>query len=58
MQKVLCCTGGGEELTRRWFYQTKNFSSVCLCEAGCDKKNLAVVLLSVNAIITYTFAMT
>ena len=58
MQKVLCCTGGGEELTRRWLYQTKNFLSVCLCEAGSDKKNLAVVLLSVNAIITYTFAMT
>lgn len=36
----------------------KNFSSVCLCEAGCDKKNLAVVLLSVNATITYTFAVT
>lgn len=58
MQKVLCCTGGGEELTRRWLYQTKNFSSVCLCEAGSDKNNLAVVILSVNAIITCTFAMT
>ena len=64
MQKVLCCIGGGEEFTGRWCINQiheaiiENLTSACLCGAGCDKKKLAVVLLTVNAIITYTFAMT